>query len=228
MRNYNPVNERIKYQYLAYLKEAKQQSQSTIDDVAAALARFEGDTGYRDFKAFHYEQAIAFKRRLTEHQSNTTGNKLSKATMYSMLAHLKRLFQWRAGQPSVRSRIRLLTPSTSTSRIRTPELRRRGGRSDSATMEQVKHAIATMPCRTEIERRNRAVVAFRLLTGARDSATASMKLKHLDLTAGSVFRMHVMSMRNSARHSPRTFFPVGEEIRRIIEDWANYLLEVKL
>jgi len=97
-----------------------------------------------------------------------------------------------------------------------------------ATMEQVKHAIATMPCRTEIERRNRPVVAFTLLTGARDSATASMKLKHLDLAAGRSFRMHVMSMRNSARHSPRTFFPVGEEIRRIIEDWANYLLEVKL
>lgn len=66
MGKYNPTNERIKRQYFAYLKEAKRQSQATVDDVAAALARFESDTGYRDFKAFHYEQAIAFKRRLAE------------------------------------------------------------------------------------------------------------------------------------------------------------------
>ena len=41
------------------------------------------------------------------------------------------------------------------------------------------HVIATMPQGSEIERKNRAVVAFILLTGARDSAIASMKLKHI-------------------------------------------------
>jgi len=33
-----------------------------------------------------------------------------------------------------------------------------------------------------IECRNRALIAFTLLTGARDSAIASMKLKHVDLS----------------------------------------------
>ena len=46
--------------------------------------------------------------------------------------------------------------------------------------------IITMPADTEIEKRNRALVAFTLLTGARDSAIASMKLKHVDLNAGCV------------------------------------------
>jgi integrase len=49
------------------------------------------------------------------------------------------------------------------------------------TLEQVKHVIATSPTDTQIERRNRALIAFTLLTGARDSAIASMKLKHVDL-----------------------------------------------
>ena len=49
------------------------------------------------------------------------------------------------------------------------------------TLEQIKHVIQTMPYGTEIERRDRALVAFTLLTGARDSAIASMKLKHVDL-----------------------------------------------
>jgi hypothetical protein len=42
------------------------------------------------------------------------------------------------------------------------------------TLEQVKHVISTMPDGSELERRNRALVAFALLTGARDSAIASM------------------------------------------------------
>ena len=37
-----------------------------------------------------------------------------------------------------------------------------------------------------IERRNRALIAFTLLTGARDSAIASMKLKHINLVAACV------------------------------------------
>lgn len=43
-----------------------------------------------------------------------------------------------------------------------------------------------MPTTTGIERRNHALIAFTLLTGARDSAIASMKLKHIDLIEGYV------------------------------------------
>jgi len=43
-----------------------------------------------------------------------------------------------------------------------------------------------MPISSDIERRDRALVAFTLLTGARDSAIASMKLKHVDLIANSI------------------------------------------
>ena len=53
-------------------------------------------------------------------------------------------------------------------------------------MEQIEHVLSKMPVGSEIERRNRALVAFTLLTGARDSAIASLKLKHVDLIAGCV------------------------------------------
>ena len=46
--------------------------------------------------------------------------------------------------------------------------------------------ISTMPSGTDIERRNRTLIAFELLTGARDGAIASMKLKHIDLIEGKV------------------------------------------
>ena len=50
MATHNPNNERIKRQYFVFLKEAKRQSEDSVDAVAKALARFEADTRYRDYK----------------------------------------------------------------------------------------------------------------------------------------------------------------------------------
>src|SRR4051812_25952091 len=102
---HNPNNERIKHEYLRFLKEAKRKNEATLDKVAKAVARFEVSTGHRDFKKFHVEQAIAFKRTLADHDSQTTGEKLSQATQYATLMHLKAFFQWLATQPGYRSRI---------------------------------------------------------------------------------------------------------------------------
>ena len=92
MTTHNANNERTKRRYFAYLKEAKRHSEPTVDAVAKALARFESDTKHRDFKSFHFEQAIAFKRRLAEQKSQQTGEKLSKATLHATLANVKAFF----------------------------------------------------------------------------------------------------------------------------------------
>ena len=57
MTNHNPVNERIKRQYFAYLAEAQGYSEQSIDAAAKAIDRFEAYTRHKDFKAFHIEQA---------------------------------------------------------------------------------------------------------------------------------------------------------------------------
>lgn len=105
MTTHNPKNERIKRQYLAYLREAKRQSEASVDAAAAALARFEAHTRYRDFKTFHHQQAVAFKHHLAAQDSQATGEKLSKATQYATLSHLKRFFQWLAGQSGYKSSV---------------------------------------------------------------------------------------------------------------------------
>ena len=228
MAMYNANNERIKRQYFAFLKEAKRQSEPTVDAVAKALARFEADTGYRDFKAFHHEQAIAFKRRLAEQDSQVTSVKLSHATRYATLTQLKRFFQWLAGQPGYKSRLRYseaeyFNLSEKESRVAT-------ARRDRAypTLEQVKHLIAVMPSGSEIERRDRALVAFTLLTGARDSAIASMKIKHVDISVGCVYQDAREVNTKFSKTFITYFFPVSEEVRRIVTDWVAYLRDDKL
>ena len=104
MHKHNAVNERIKREYFTYLKEARRQSEASVDAVAAALARFEGYTRCRDFKTFHHQQAVAFKQWLADRPNEATGKRLSKATLHGTLSHLKRFFQWLAGRPGYKSR----------------------------------------------------------------------------------------------------------------------------
>lgn len=228
MTKHNPRNERIKRQYFAFLKEAKRHSEDTVDAVAKALARFEADTGHREFNAFHYQQAIAFKKRLAEQRGQRSGEKLSKATLHATLAHLKRFFQWLAGQPGYKSRLQYsdaeyFNLSEKDTRVATAR------REQSVpTIEQVKHVLATMPADTDINRRNRALVAFTLLTGARDSAIASFKLKHVDLAAACVYQDAREVRTKNSKTFTTYFFPVGDDVLRIVTDWVRFLREERL
>jgi integrase/recombinase XerD len=228
MRKHSPVNERIKREYFLYLKEAKRQSEDSVDAVAAALAKFETYSRYRDFKTFHHQQAVGFKQWLTHQTNAATGKPLSKATLHATLSHLKRFFQWLAGQPGYKSHFSYsdadyFNVSEKDARIATARRSR-----PIPTIEQVRHVIAQMPTATEIDLRNRAVLAFTLLTGARDSAVASAKVKHLDMMSGSFYQDAREVKTKFSKTFTTQFFPVGDEIGRIVGDWADYLRRVKL
>lgn len=223
MTTHNANNERIKRQYFAYLKEAKRHSEPTVDAVAKALARFEEDTKYRDFKSFHFEQAINFKRRLADQKNQQTGTKLSKATQNSTLAQLKLFFYWLAGQPGYKSRLQY--SDADYFNLSEKDVRVATARRDQVgpTLEQVRHVIELMPAISPIQRRNRALVAFTILTGARDSAIASIKLKHVNLVAACVDQDAREVKTKFSKTFTTYFFPVGEDVQQIVADWVTFL-----
>ena len=227
MTNHNPANERIKRQYFVYLAEAQGYSEQSIDAVAKAIARFEVYTRYKDFKAFHIEQARAFKRDLSE-QRGRSGEPLSKATLYATLTALKRFFVWLAGQPGYKSRItyadaeyfNLTTKDTRIAKATRPPR--------VPTLEQIRHVIHRMPDTTDIERRDRALIGFTILTGARDGAIASFKLRHIDVVEGKIDQDARDVQTKFSKSFITMFFPVGDDIRAIVADWVRYLRQEKL
>jgi site-specific recombinase XerD len=228
MKNHSANNERIKRKYFDYLKEAKRHSEPTVDAAAKALNRFEVYTRYRDFKAFHFQQAISFKKHLAEQKGRQSGEKLSKATLHATLTQLKRFFLWLAREPGYKSRVQYsdaeyFNLSDKDTRIATAKRHQK-----VPTMEQIKHVINTMPAVTDIERRNRALVAFTLLTGARDRAIASMKLRHVDLIVDCVNQDARQVMTKFSKTFNTFFFPVGEDVRGIVAEWVSYLRDEKL
>lgn len=228
MRKHHPSNERIKRRYLTFLREAKRHSESTVDTVAKALSRFEEYTKYRDFKTFRYEQAVSFKKHLAQQRAEQSGKILSSATLHATLTQLKHFFQWLAWQPGYRSRIQYVNAeyfNLSEKEVRVATARRE---QKAPTIEQIKHVITTMPTVTDIERRNRALIALTILTGARDSAIASLKLKHVDLAENRIYQDAREVRTKFSKTLTTFFFPVGEEFRSILVDWVTYLREERL
>jgi len=228
MKKHNPANERIKRQYFAFLKEAKRHGESTVDAAAKALNRFEVYGKFRDFKAFHFEQAIAFKKHLAEQDGQQSGKKLSKATLHATLTQLKKFFQWLSDKPGYKSRLRYSDAEYFNLSDRDTRIATAQREQESPTLEQIKHVIKMMPVETDVERRNRALVAFTILTGARDGAIASMKLKHVDLITGKVSQDAREVKTKFGKTFNTFFFPVGSEIHEIVADWVSYLRNEKL
>lgn len=223
MSKHNPENERIKRKYLVFQKEARQQSEATIDSIAKSLSRFEESTKYRDFKKYHFEQAVAFKRHLTLQNNVQTGRPLSKSTIGITVNHLKKFFEWLSQQTGYKSRLNysdmeyfnLSEKDTRIASTKRPK--------SVPTMEQIRHVINSMPFGTDIEQRNRALIAFTILTGARDGAIASMSLKHVNLVDGYVFQDARDVDTKFSKTFTTYFFPVGEDVRQIVCDWLIHL-----
>jgi integrase len=228
MKTHDAQNERIKRRYFTFLKEAKRFSESSLDGVAKAIHRFESYTKFRDFRQFHIQQAVAFKADLAARRHVRTEVPLSKATLLSTLNALKAFFQWLADQPGYKSRLKYADAeyfNLSEKEMRVAKARRE---QRVPTLEQVRHVLAAMSTKSELERRNRALVAFTLLTGARDGAIASLKLKHIDVAEGRLVQDAREVKTKFSKTFTTYFFPVGDDVRSIVAEWVNYLLTEKL
>lgn len=227
MRKHHPENERIKRRYAGYLKHAKQLSEDSVDQALAAIADFETISGYRDFKKHRIELAQKYKRDLVERTNPKTGRPLAKATISARLMALKAFFEWLAGQPGYRSKLtysdaQYFRPSANDQRAARSVRPKRVPRLDDMRM-----VIGAMPSGTDVERRDRTLVAFTVLTGARDDAIASLSIKHVNLDQRMVFQ-DAREVRTKNRKTISTwFFPVGDDIEQIVVDWIRYLVSEK-
>jgi integrase/recombinase XerD len=142
---------------------------------------------------------------------------------HSTLAALKAFFVWLAGQPGYRSRLSYSDADYFNLSERDARIARTRLEKPAPSLEQVCHVIESMPANDMIQLPDRALVAFILLTGARDGAVASLKLKHLDLVEGRVIQDAREVATKFGKTFMTSFLPVGDDVRRIVEEWVEYL-----
>jgi integrase len=218
MKKRDANNERTKRAYFNWLRNAKGGSEASIDAAAAAINRFELHTHYRDFKGFHIEQATAFKRNLREQVNRTTGERLSASTLFATLSALRTFFKWLAGQPGYRSKISYSDADYFGADRMETAVAKAHREPRVPTLEQIRHVLKSLPAEGAIEKRNQALIAFTILTGARDTAIASMKLRHIDLMKGAFIRTLARSGPNLQRRFGRRSSQLA---RSLVKSWRR-------
>ena len=223
MKNHCPANERVKRHYFGYLKAARGRDDATIDSVARAIDRFEKSTGIKDFKRFHREQVVAFRTRLADASNIRTGERLSKATTVATLRHLKAFFFWLAEQRGYKSRIRYEDADYFSPSDKDLAISRASREKHVPDLEMVHLVLASMAATTVLERRDRALIAFTMLTAARVSALATFRLQHIDLVRGFVMQDARTVKTKFAKSFPTFFMPVGGDALEMVRMWIEEL-----
>ena len=223
----NGGNERLKRRYFEYLRESRQLNDRSIEAESKALERFEAYSGWRDFGRFKTDLAVAFKRHLAKQTNGRTGEALSKATIYSTLTALQKFFTWLAHQPGYRKRISETDADYFKASLKDRTSAKSAGLERVPTLEQIRTAFAAMPDDTSVEKRDRAIVALAILTGARDDAIASLRIEHLDLHEKRLFQDGRKVRTKFGKSIETFFFPVGDDFINVLRDWVDHLRNVE-
>ncbi len=171
---------------------------------------------------------MSFKRHLAGLKAVRTRAPLSGATILSTLHAIQEFFRWLSRESGYKSKINVADIRYFNLSHGEVAAARSSPTRKVPTFEQIRAAIEAMPTKTEIEMRDRAVVAFIAVTGIRDRAVAALRLKHTDLDERLVIQDPKEVPTKFSKRIETFLFPVGEDLEQIVIDWVRYLREERL
>jgi integrase len=223
MRKITPANEKAKRDYLAWLAATDRKSPTTLDQIAAAIDSFATTTRHADFKTFRPDQAISYRERLSRQLNPATGKPLAKATLRGRLMALKAFFRWLSREPGYTRTVRYSHADYFNLTANEERIATAAREQQTPSLEQVLAVLEAMPADTPPQRRDRALIALILLTGVRNSAARTLRLKHVDFARGQVSQDAREVKTKGAKTCETVFFPVGDLPRRIVGEWIEEL-----
>lgn len=225
MPEFAPLNERLKKQYEDILLNGRHHAVRTVDGVWKAINLFETFTGRQPFTKFNAEQAKGFRHWLAK-QTTPKGAPLSIASMRSTLANVREFFLWLALHPKMKKRINpqmveYLHLSNNDNRAARASKPRQ-----VPTVTQIRQAVEAMPCTTDIEHRDRALMALVAITGVRDGALVGLRLKDVDVGQKVMWQdpKHVKTKFGKGIYT--AFVPVDAWLEEVVLAWVAYARQV--
>ncbi|MGB5559359.1 MAG: site-specific integrase [Paracoccaceae bacterium] len=152
-----------------------------------------------------------------------TGAKLSQSSRSGTLKEISAFYSWLADQPGYKSKITRSDIAYLSPDRKADAARRSSCWKPHPSPAQVDSLLAQMPIGTVLQRRDRAFVAFLFLTGSRETAAISLKLRHIDL-ANACVHFNAPSVRTKFGKSFTTaFLPMGPLCEAIVREWVAEL-----
>lgn len=219
----NPKNDRLKRDYLVWLREAKQRSPATVDQVRHAIDRYETYIRFKGFDTFNRDQAMGFKHSMLEADAKRSGKPMSLSTVHHVLQANKDFLAWLHNRPGFRRAISLHDiPYLNLSKGEERQARTSKPK-DYPGVEEFRRAIMAMPAASEIDRRDRAVMALLLLTGMRDAALIGLKLQDVEMSRRYIFQDPRHAHTKFRKPIDTFMLPIGDDVDRVFREWVGFL-----
>ena len=215
-RPMNTHNERLIYRLQKYFFDIRQRDLKTIDAMLAHIRRFETFASYHRLTDTTIEDAIAFRRALADR----SGKPLSASSIVHILASLREAFRWLKDQPegaNIMSDVIecLKAPKAFENAARLPVEKL------VLKVDQIRKVILAMPVDTIWQRRDRAILAFLLLSGMRVTAILKLRLRHIDTVEGRIKQDPTEIDIKGDKAMWTSYFPVGSDIAEIFREWIS-------
>jgi len=172
MTKVNAKNERTKRAFFRYLKNADGCCDSTVTNIENAILLWQEFSRDEDFALYNADKAIAFKQWLAKRERR--GKPIALVTYHSYLRYLRKFFGWLVRETGYRTRIKpnaveYLKVTEREERMATQSVPR-----NYPSLGYVKQLVDSIKINNEIDLRDRALIAFTLLSGMRDKAIATL------------------------------------------------------
>lgn len=228
MKNAKTKNEQMKRKYFKLLTGAKGFIDATIEVIEKALWDYEEFSCDEDYALFNEKKAREFKKWLAiKKHRNTT---MSLSTQYTRLTKLIKFFEWLSQQNGYKSRISTddisyLQMSKKEAKVATsPKV----DSLEYPTLEQVKHLSNKIEPKTEIDLRDKALIAFTLLSGMRDNAIITLPLGCFDSEKLFINQDPSKGVRTKfSKTIPSFIFKFDKDLLNTILYWHSYLIKEK-
>lgn len=227
MKKANYKNEMTKREFFSFLKDSEGFSDDSVNAFEKALLYWEDFTGGSDFSDFNEKNAKTFRDWVRTKRKKGEEKTISLSYCYDTLRRLRRFFDWLSKQPKSKinsTHIGFLSLSKKENRIATQTRQQ-----TIPTFAEVLQVIESIGDQTEVERRDRALICFTLLTGARISAIISLPLKSFDKKRLTVEQDPSYGVKTKfSKRIITTFFPLPDKrpLQYFLE-WFGYLEKEK-
>lgn len=219
----NAQNERIKRDYIDYLREARGLAEASIDQALNAIKAFEEMTEAADFKKVKKDQATGFRKRLLARADKAAVARNGRTTAHGILTHLKQFFCWLRLRQGFRRALLDFDPDYFKLSLRDIRIAQTRFEKQAPSLEQMQHVIRAMSFETDLQKRDKAIVALILLTGIRVKALTTLKLRHVRADKLGIDHDARDMATKFGKSFPSFFFPVGEDIRQVFLDYVEHM-----
>ncbi len=213
----------MKRKYFDWYRGAEGMSELTIRAVEKAIEKYEDSTQSEDFALYNDKKAELFKRYMATTPGKQSGSPLNLRSRYALLRHVRNFFAWLSGQPGYKSRVH---PSDIQYLQLSKNERKQAiapGDPHYPTLEQIK-AMCSFPVVSEVDMRDRALIAFTALTGMRDRAIVTLRFGCYDPDEKLIKQLPSMGVETKFRKDIyTTLLAFDNELFGYFSEWYEHL-----